>query len=546
MAENLSGQIPSTSEGTIAENYHGRSLRAALSHPILATILVGLGMAAIFIAFLSAVQFSTPALAGVDGYYHIRIADIMRTQGLKPGFPWLPLTILNPREYYDHHFLFHVALIPFTSGDLRMGAKLASVLFPAMAFLSIWWLLRSQRVPHSNLWALGLLAISEAFIYRMSLLRAQSLSLAVMVIGLNCMLAKKHAWLLPLGFIYVWMYDAFPMLLVLSVIYSASILLMERRLEVRPVLFSGLGIALGLIVNPYFPADIIFILRHLLPKLTQTTALDVGSEWYPYNTGQLLENSPLTLVVFLSGVIALGMQSQRMQTRTAATLFIAMLFGLMLFQSRRFIEYFPPFALIFAAFAWSPLIEAESGEARSGAKRTALGTSLRAFLPGASRASPRQLASLRQLVSLGLLIVFLIPGVFLTLRAAQATIETSKPYTLFEGASNWLQANTPVGSRVFQTDWDDFPRLFYFNTHNTYLVGLDPTYMQLYNAPLYDLWVKITKGDVERPSKMIYDRFGARYVVSDLNHGGFIRQAERDPGLDEVYRDKEAVIFALK
>ena len=536
MAENLSGQIPSTSEGTVIESYQERSLRVALSRSALEAILVGLGLAAIFIAYLAAVQFATPALAGVDGYYHIRIAEIMRTQGLKPAFPWLPLTILNPREYYDHHFLFHVALIPFTFGDLRVGAKLASVLFPALAFLSIWWLLRNQRVPYSALWALGLLAISEAFIYRMSLLRAQSLSLAVMAIGLHCMLAKKHVWLLPLGFIYVWMYDAFPMLLVLSAIYSASILLMERRLELRPVLFSSLGIALGLVVNPYFPADIVFIIRHLLPKLTQTTAVDVGSEWYPYNTGQLLENSPLTLVVFFSGVVALGLGSQRMQARTAASLFIAMLFGLMLFQSRRFIEYFPPFALIFAAFAWSPLLEANNGEAR----RITLGPRLRLFLPWVNG------ASLRKLVSLGILILFLIPGTFLTLQRAQASIKTSKPYTLFEGASAWLQANTPPGSRLFQTDWDDFPRLFYFNTRNTYLVGLDPTYMQIYSAPLYDLWVKITQGDVQRPSEAIYNRFGARYVVSDLNHGGFIRQAERDPGLDEVYRDKEAVIFALK
>jgi hypothetical protein len=532
MAENLSGRMPSPSEVIDAVSQPASRAQIVLSRSTLRAILIGVGMAAVFIASLSAVQFATPALAGVDGYYHIRIADIMRAQGLKPAFPWLPLTILNPREYYDHHFLFHVALMPFTFGDLRMGAKWASVLFPALAFLSIWWLLRSQRVQYSSLWALGLLAISEAFIYRMSLVRAQSLSLAVMAIGLHCLLAKKYIWLIPLGFLYVWMYDAFPMLLVLAAIYSVSVLLMERRLEARPLVFSGLGIALGLIINPYFPVDIVFAFRHLLPKLTEATAVDVGSEWYPYNTGQLLENSPLTLVVFFAGVIALGLQSRRMETRTATSLLIAMLFGLMLFQSRRFIEYFPPFALIFAAFAWNPLLVGETGDPEG----FALSSRLRLFLPQ---------TSWRKMIGAGILFIFLTPGVFLTLRDAQASIKTSKSYTLFEGASNWLKANTPAGSRVFQTDWDDFPRLFYYNTHNTYLVGLDPTYMQLYNGQLYDLWVDITKGEVERPSEVIYNRFGARYVVSDLNHRDFIRKAESDPGLREVYRDKEAVIFAL-
>jgi hypothetical protein len=80
------------------------------------------------------VQFSTPNLPDNDGYYHIKLAEIMRTEGLKPAFPWLPLTILNAREFYDHHFLFHVALIPFTFDDLRLGAKFAAVIFAALAF----------------------------------------------------------------------------------------------------------------------------------------------------------------------------------------------------------------------------------------------------------------------------------------------------------------------------------------------------------------------------------------------------------------------------
>jgi hypothetical protein len=51
-------------------------------------------------------------------------------------------------------------------------------------------------------------------------------------------------------------------------------------------------------------------------------------------------------------------------------LLAALLFGLMLFQARRFIEYFPPFALIFAAFAGAPLFQdpqpASASQARSG------------------------------------------------------------------------------------------------------------------------------------------------------------------------------------
>jgi hypothetical protein len=128
---------------------------------------------------------------------------------------------------------------------------------------------------------------------------------------------------------------------------------------------------------------------------------------------------------------------------------------------------------------------------------------------------------------------------------AKDSLNSSKPYQLYSGASAWLQANTPPGERVFQTDWDDFPRLFYYNTYNTYLVGLDPTYMQLYDADLYDRWVEITRGRVSNPSAAIAAEFGSRYILTDLLHEDFIRQAEEDPGLVEVYRDEDAIVYQV-
>jgi hypothetical protein len=458
-----------------------------------------------------------------DGYYHIKIAYLMRTEGLKPDFPWLPLTIINPREFYDHHFLFHVGLIPFTFGDLRLGAKWAAVTFASLAFLSVWWLLHKQRIPYAALWALGLLVVSQAFLYRMSITRAQSLSLAVLMLGLEWLLSGKYRRLLPLAFFYVWFYDAFPLLIVLAGVYGLAVGLIERRLELRPLIYVGLGIGLGLLINPYFPYDVVFAFRHMLPKLVETTSTRVGNEWYPYTTQVLMENSLLALGAFLAGALALGLRGQRMGVRTATTFFLAVLFGIMLFQARRFIEYFPAFALVFAAFAWAPLLENWRNTATSHPR---LGR-LRSWLPAFA------------------LLVLLVGGAWRTLPQAQESLRDSKPYGLFAGASAWLEANTPAGERVFQTDWDDFPRLFFYNTHNTYIVGLDPTYMQLYNPELYNLWLEVTQGKVELPSQVIHDWFKSSYVVTDLLHKDFLSQAADDPGLREVYRDESSVVFQV-
>ena len=485
-------------------------------------ILIPVLLFFIFIAGMAAIQFATSNLPDNDGFYHIKLAWLMRTQGLKPEFPWLPLSILNEREFYDHHFLFHVALIPFTFGDLLVGAKWAAVTFSALAFLAIWYLFHRQNVPAAWLWALALLGVSEAFLYRMSITRAQSLSLGVLALGLAWMLEGKYKRLAVLSFFYVWMYDAFPLILALAGVQVVSVYLIERRVDVRPLTWVGVGILAGLIINPYFPANLIFTYHHLLPKLADATSVSVGNEWYPYDTGQLLENSLPALAAFAGGAIALGLSGKKMDARTATAFLLALLFGLMLFKARRFIEYFPPFALIFAAFAFAPLFEN----------------------------GPVLKLQLRSQVQFGvysvLLTAFVIAGAARSIPQTQAQISKSKPGDLYKGASTWLAENTSEGERVFQTDWDDFPRLFFYNTHNTYLAGLDPTYLQIYDSSLYDEWISITRGKVEEPSTIIRTRFAARYVHTDLNHDGFIEQAENDPGLVEVYRDDQAVIYEVR
>ena len=77
------------------------------------------------------------------------------------------------------------------------------------------------------------------------------------------------------------------------------------------------------------------------------------------------------------------------------------------------------------------------------------------------------------------------------------------------------------------------------------MIGRDPTYLQLYNAQLYDLWVGITQGDVENPSKIIATTFGSRYIHTDLNHGDLLQAAAENVGLKEVYLDDQAVIFEV-
>ncbi len=510
---------------------------SARTHTMLRTALSGLALFALFAVLLAFVQYGTPHLADNDGYYHIKMAQIMREQGLRPNFIWLPMSILSAQAFYDHHMLYHVYLMLFT-GDgspaaMLAGAKIAAILMPALAFTAIWWLLRGQNVPWAAAWALGLCAISEAFLYRMSIPRAQSASLLVLVLALHVLFKRRYVLLLPIGFAYVWLYNAFPLLLALVAAEALAALLTERRLVWQGVAFVVAGIVLGLLINPYFPVNVVFIANHLLPKIGQPD-VSVGNEWYPYDTWVLITNSGAAIAVWILGAFALGWQGKRFDRTTLTSFLLSLFFGFMLLKARRFIEYFPAFALIFAALAAGPLVQELLRDL----------SIMRTKSAPESAMTDRPIFSWPTWIAAGMLLA-LAGMIGLTINAGRTAMSNSQPSAKYAEASTWLREHSPAGTMIFQTDWDDFPRLFFYNSANIYTIGLDPTFMQMHDQKLYDTWVNITRGKVEQPGAVIRDQYGAHYIISDLEHNSFIRQANKDPLLREVHRDRYAVVYQV-
>jgi hypothetical protein len=347
------------------------------------------------------------------------------------------------------------------------------------------------------------------------MIRTQGASLLLLLVALWILFRKNWKWLAAIGFAYVWLYNGFVLLLAIVILYSLARWFCDGALEWRPLTYAAAGTLAGLIINPYFPTNIQFIAEHLGAKVDIENSINVGVEWYPYSTGALLQNSAGALLIFVVGIACSGVSERIEDTISLTLLFVALLTLFMVFNSRRFIEYFPAFALLYCASRW-----------------------------GRGQVSwPKHLVSRRGVfVGMGVLALFGLIGVTLvdTYRSIQQADEDH-----FAQASGWLRENTPEGSLIFQTDWDDFPQLFYHNTHNTYLVGLDPTYLQRADPRLWTRWVAITQGEVERPASVIRSEFEADYVISDTQHGGFAEQANGDPDMELVYRDKTTLIWRI-
>lgn len=471
---------------------------------------------------------AAPGFLGNDDYYHARLSAEIITQGrLLLNFPWLPYTILSPAGFTDHHLLYHLFLAPWVALGGLNGAKLAAAFLAAGVFLAAWGLLRRIGVRHAALWTLVLLGLSSPFLYRLLMIRTQGAALLLLILALLALFAERPGWLVVLAFAFTWLYDGFLLILAVAGLYALAVGIVERRLAWRPVVWTALGIGLGLVINPYFPQNISFILAHLGDKVTFGDEVRVGQEWYPYTTGALLENSGGALLIFVVGLLRPsfgGAARRRRDVIETTLLLVALLTLFMLFRSRRFIEYYPAFALLFAAAAWG---------------RQSIDVAR--WLPAGWHAGARltRYAARAGVLAAGLLLVS--TTVLATVRDARAAADPGR----FAGAAAWLAAYTPPGTPVFQTDWDDFTRLFYYNTHNTYLVGLDPTYLERADPELWTDWVAITQGDVAAPGATIGSEFGAAYVVSDTQHAAFAAQAEADPDLRLVYRDGDSLVWEV-
>jgi len=503
---------------------------------------------------LSWLQFSVQSVCcgEFDGYYHIQWSRLL-WEGLRhghlPAFTWLPLTTLNASRYADQHFLYHLLLVPFTwFSDLRLAAKLGTTLFAGAAVLSLFWLILRYRIRYPLLWLLALLACSWAFYLRLSMTRASAVSILFIVAGIFLLLERKYAWLAPAAFLYVWTYNLFVMLGVLVVIWAAVILWSERRIEWRPVLWTCLGTIAGFVIHPYFPRNAKLFFEHLAAKSGASGGQAVvGFEWYSLSAWQFLESALVACAAMVVGYVAFGslLAGNRDRLRLQRPL-LFLLFSsfLMLITIRfaRFMEYWPPFAILFAAFTLEHLWAGGSASSPTLAGKQE-----------ADLLSPYQTEGLSW-KTLGLVVVLLIAALVYNLRTTRTNIMmASKGPNHYQAATDWMRANIPPNALIYDLNWSDFPKLFFYDTAHRYVSGLDPIYL-LDQHPEISLLTERLSGRAEKdPAAAIWTQFAA-IETSGLQYI-FVGSYPAPPPPDwfnymmaagnfaVIYRDAECVIL---
>ncbi len=515
---------------------------------------IKLGAGALAIGFIFVVlQFSTDAICcgDFDGYYHIKWSHMLweglRNRAFPPVFTWLPLTTLNPTSYVDHHFLFHIVQIPFTwFGDLRLAAKISATLFATLAVFSCYWLLVQYEIRYSLVWLLALLACSIPFLYRLNMAKAPPFAIIYLIGGVHFLFQKRYWPLAPLAFVFTLSYDAFLLLVIAAAIWIAVIGWAERRFEWRPLAWVLIGTAAGLIINPYFPQNLQLMYEHLSMKVTAGDfATRVGGEWYPYSSWDFIGNSAVACVAMVVGYIAFDPADRKRAHYPLFFLILSTVLMIMTARWKRIAEYWPAFAIIFSAFALQPWLQG----ARSAFTRLPADV-LQELEPYLDREPAPAIEDdgkeLIRLVAASVVALILAGVLSFNVWTTIIDIGKSQPHDYFQAGAEWMGANIPSGLIVFNTDWDDFPRLFYYNPKHNYVSGLDPTYLFDKDPALSRLYDRITLGHEKDPGPLIRDRFGSRYVFTDNDHDRFFDNAMSSGWFEIIYEDGDCTVLRIR
>jgi hypothetical protein len=304
------------------------------------------------------------------------------------------------------------------------------------------------------------------------------------------------------------------------------LVLRRNRMAAKIVAGSCIGMILGLAASPFFPENLRFdVATAILPlTLGPSHDLNMPMELRPLNW-EWVNPARIVVAVWLAALVMAALKLRREKISLHAALLLAMCIATLAVSLRvgRMFDVFVPLAVLFSAAVVSPwIVKSRRNRVDAAAAATVL------------------------LVLCGF-----------NVAAAYHAVRQAPPADRFRGVSQYLLANRP-GTAVFNTQWEQYPFLYFWNSQNMYVIGIDPSFMYHQDARRYWLWRHIANdepttcglprcgsGESRSILATIVDEFGIRSVVVEHENNPRLERILRAASANEVYRDKACSLFSL-
>ncbi|MFA6027402.1 MAG: hypothetical protein WC752_00545 [Patescibacteria group bacterium] len=466
-----------------------------------------------------------------DAFYHLKIGHLIWQNGVVVDFPWAQYTVL--KDYYiDHHLLYHFVLSPFVNLlHPLVGVKVATILL-ASSFIFLFALIARALKLKAGILLGVIMAVTIPLTFRLNLVKANSLSLIILFLGIYLVVKKKYIWLFLLSFLYVWAYGGFAVLLLVAIIFCmARFAETKHASSLLPIPIVLGGFIAGIIINPYFPKNLWFYWQQVVQigLVNYQDKIGVGGEWYPYGFVELITGCSLLTVLMVTALLIFFIFIKKQSALSWASFILYALGLFLVLKSRRYIEYYVPFTAFFIVNVFSIF-------------------SAKQIIIWLIKFWHYHFINKVFCFIAVIYILLVVPAIaYKDFKINLRDLRGGISYNKFAPAMEWLQKNGEKNTIVLHSDWDEFPMLLFHNSDNYYIVGLDPTFMYKYDEKKYWQWVDITTGkQKESLPKIIKNDFQAKYVFLEKDHTAMDDNMQNFSQFTLIYEDDEAKIYKLE
>ncbi len=471
-------------------------------------IIVILAFIVISVIFYSA----SPNIADPDGFYHLKHAQIYKDNGIFfKNFPWVQYSSISAIKS-DLWYGFHILLIPFSGMDSANGIKTAGVFLTVISLFALWLVFKRIGYGFAFLWVMLIFLSAPNILTRFIMLRPHLLTMVLSAVILSFLIRGKAIWILVLSAILAWIHIsmAWIALLILGIVFLLKVGI-EKEWIWKKSFAVIVGIAVGILArpNPIGSIKLAYIqIIKLLQAKQEDAVLLFGSEIFPLKWYTLVENFlAFTILWVVSILIFFAFYKKYFRQDSAEKrvfivsnlVFSILFFGMTMLTARRAHDFWVVFGVMMIAGVFHSIIY----------KKYSNDFVKTAFV--------------------SLLVVVLVFLAFYTPYKSLITLrDRGTPPDTFKKASLWLKENSNSKDIIFNLHWSDFPMLFFWNSKNYYIGGMDPIFQYSYNYPLYwkfhylssDQVTKKTCGSTACTAEMLEDtyfvlknEFEAKYIV---------------------------------
>lgn len=485
-----------------------------------------------------------PYFLNTESFYHAKLIESAENWLSLDNFSWFQPTNYAT-EFVDSNWLYHI-LLSVLVGVLPtfLVIKIVGALLSSLLALYIYYWLVKHKAFLPVVFVL-LLFSSQYFILSINKLGAQSLTLLVLLLGLEFVVNYKYWQLCLISIMASLLTGQFLFLFVMALMWLlVEIFYNKYRQDIFREKLSGagdwfmkkiglhsgvgkrkwlmlisccFGLLIGLMVHPYWPESLSFYNQQALSGMGQVTFSGFYSEMV-----SLIMSAKVIFLTLLISIISLIFLRRTITKITTFLLALAFVFIIISALGGRGIE----FTYLIIILASSILLRDCYGN-------------IDILSLWNSHKKNRHIARF-------IIIATMIIIAFLPLYSHYYISKSNKyPLDYMQGAGNWLYYHTPDNSLVINSDNEDWAPLFYYNDNNKYWWGLESP-ANVYESNQKDFTAIVNGYSNKSLYAFFKGKIKADYMLVNKGRGALNKQLQDNIYFTEVYSDKYCNIYQIQ